>query len=145
MQDAQARIAATGATGGLVGKREIEERSTAQLEQRYAEIDIRRGLVWGLGANEHQKVWGRAPCCIHAPERARRAEAQPTVPRADSQLYVHVRRDRMCQWPACAVCRRPILPVFVCRHAAVRRTSSSQQAWNQVCVVVVVIRGKVCG
>ncbi len=36
LQDANDRIAATGATGGLVGKREVGERST--VEQRCAHI-----------------------------------------------------------------------------------------------------------
>jgi hypothetical protein len=37
-QDAQDRIAATGATGGLVGKREDEEHSIDELEQRCVDI-----------------------------------------------------------------------------------------------------------
>jgi hypothetical protein len=47
-QDAQDRIAATGATGGLVGKREVEERSTDEPEQRCVDIYIRLRVFFVL-------------------------------------------------------------------------------------------------
>ncbi|KAH9019133.1 hypothetical protein EDB85DRAFT_584607 [Lactarius pseudohatsudake] len=61
-QDAQDRIAATGATGGLVGKREVEERSTVQIEQR-AKVEHRAAFTLqnGLDAQALNRKFGGLP------------------------------------------------------------------------------------